>query len=190
MKLLEERILKDGVIKPGQIVKIDNFLNHQVDPALCKEIALEMVRLFQDKEINKVLTIEASGISMATLVALELGCPMVFAKKAMSNNISEDVFHTTVFSYTKAEDKNVIVSKEFLGPEDKVLIVDDFLAMGNALKGLIDLCNQAGAQVVGAAIAVEKAFQPGGKELRDKGYTIHSLARIASIEDDTISFVE
>lgn len=190
MKKLEERILRDGVVKPGGILKVDSFLNHQIDTQLCYDMAKEICELYKDEEITKILTIEASGISIATMTGFVMGVPVVFAKKAMSKNISDNVYAVEVYSFTKKATKNVIVSKEYINPGDKILIVDDFLAMGSALEGLSSIAEQAGAQVVGAAIVVEKAFQPGGEKLRARGMRIESLARVASMSDDSLTFVE
>ena len=190
MKKLEERILRDGVVKPGGILKIDNFLNHQIDPELCYEMAEEIYRLYADEKPNKILTIEASGISIATMVGYVFKVPVVFAKKAMSKNISDEVYATEVFSFTKQVSKTVVASKEYINAGDRILIVDDFLAMGSALEGLLDIIGQAGAEAVGAAIVVEKAFQPGGAKLRARGLRIESLARVASMSDDSLTFVE
>ena len=190
MKKLEERILRDGVVKPGGILKIDNFLNHQIDPELCYEMAEEIYRLYADEKPNKILTIEASGISIATMVGYVFKVPVVFAKKAMSKNISDEVYATEVFSFTKQVSKTVVASKEYINAGDRILIVDDFLAMGSALEGLLDIIGQAGAEAVGAAIVVEKAFQPGGAKLRARGLRIESLARIASMSDDALTFAE
>lgn len=190
MKKLEERILRDGVVKPGGILKVDSFLNHQIDTQLCYDMAKEICELYKDEEITKILTIEASGISIATMTGFVMGVPVVFAKKAMSKNISDNVYSVEVYSFTKKATKNVIVSKEYINAGDKILIVDDFLAMGSALEGLSSIVEQAGAQVVGAAIVVEKAFQPGGEKLRARGMRIESLARVASMSDDSLTFVE
>ena len=190
MKKLEERILRDGVVKPGGILKIDSFLNHQIDPQLCYEMAEEINRLFAEEKPDKILTIEASGISIATMAGYVMGVPVVFAKKAMSANISDEVYVSEVFSFTKKVTKSVVVSKEYLHGGEKILIVDDFLASGAALEGLLDIISQAGAEALGAAIVVEKAFQPGGDKLRKQGLRIESLARIASMSDTSLTFVE
>ena len=190
MKKLEERILRDGTVKPGGILKIDNFLNHQIDPELCYEMAEEIYRLYADEKPNKILTIEASGISIATMAGYVFKVPVVFAKKAMSKNISDEVYATEVFSFTKQVSKTVVASKEYINAGDRILIIDDFLAMGSALEGLLDIIDQAGAEAVGAAIVVEKAFQPGGEKLRARGLRIESLARVASMSDDSLTFVE
>ena len=188
MELLEQRILKDGKVKPGGILKIDSFLNHQIDPMLLHEMAAELKRLYAGCGINKVLTIEASGIAIASFVAYEFGCPFVFAKKSKSKNISDDVYCVAVESFTHGNTNNVVVSKEYLNENDRVLIVDDFLATGAALIGLRELVKQAGGTVVGAGIAVEKVFQGGGNALRAEGMRIESLARIASMSDDSLTF--
>lgn len=188
MKLLEERILKDGKIKPGGILKVDSFLNHQIDPQLLYEMAMELKRLYAGTEINKVLTIEASGIALAAMVGYVLSCPLVFAKKSKSKNISDDLYSVEVESFTHGNTNTVVVSKEYLNPGDKVLIIDDFLATGAALVGLKALVEQAGAEAVGAGISVEKVFQGGGNKLREQGFRVESLAMIASMGDDCIEF--
>ena len=188
MELLQQRILSDGKVLPGGILKVDGFLNHQIDPALLYEMAKELQRLYAGEQINKVLTIEASGIAIATMVGYVLGCPLVFAKKSESRNISNNVYSVEVESFTHGNTNTVVLSKEYLGPSDRVLIVDDFLATGAALVGLKALAEQAGATVVGAGIAIEKAFQGGGEALRRQGLRIESLARIAAMSDDSLSF--
>ena len=190
MQELVERIRTDGKVKPGGILKVDSFLNHKIDPQLMYDMANEVKRIYEGTEINKVLTVEASGIGFAVMVGFVLGCPVVFAKKSKSANISDSVYSALVHSYTHGNDNNVIVSKEYLTADDKVLIVDDFLAMGEALTGLLSVVKQAGAQTAGAAIAIEKAFQPGGEKLRQSGVRIESLARIASMTDDNITFCD
>ena len=190
MEQLVERIKHDGKVRPGGILKVDSFLNHRIDPALTYAMAQETARLFGDCGVNKVLTVEASGIAFAIMVGYVMGCPVVFAKKSRSANISDSVFSAPVHSYTHGNDNNIIVSREYLSPEDRVLLVDDFLAMGEALRGLRSLASQAGATVVGAAVAVEKAFQPGGASLRAEGLRVEALARIASMTDDSIEFCE
>lgn len=190
MKKLEERILRDGVVKPGGILKVDSFLNHQIDTALCHELAEEIHRLFADTKPTKILTIEASGISIATMAGYVFGVPVVFAKKAMSRNISDNVYATEVFSFTKQASKTIIVSREYINPGERILIVDDFLAMGSAIEGLLEIIGRAGAECVGAAVVIEKAFQPGGDKLRAKGLRVEALARVASMSDDSLTFVE
>lgn len=188
MKLLEERILKDGVVRPGGILKVDSFLNHQIDPQLLYEMAMEFKRLYADCEINKVLTIEASGIAMASFAAYVLGCPLVFAKKSKTKNISDDIYAVEVESFTHGNTNTVVVSKEYLHKEDKVLIIDDFLATGAALVGLKALVEQAGGTVVGAGIAIEKVFQGGGNALRASGMRVESLAMVSAMSDYTLEF--
>ena len=185
---MEQRILKDGKVLPGGILKVDSFLNHRIDPALIHEMALEIKRLFAGEEITKVMTIEASGIAIAVMTGYVLGCPMVFAKKSKSKNISDDVYAVEVESFTHGNTNTVVISKEYLNAGERVLIVDDFLATGAALVGLKALCAQAGAEVVGAAIAVEKVFQGGGNMLRADGMRVESLARIAAMSDNGLTF--
>ena len=183
MKMLEDRIRKDGIVREGNVLKVDSFINHQMDIPLFREMAREWKRLFAGKPINKVLTIEASGIGIAAVVASELNVPVVFAKKSMSINLDYDNYKTQIQSFTHKKIYNVIVSKKFLTPEDHVLIIDDFLANGEAAEGLCDLCRQAGATVVGIGICVEKAFQPGHQKLEKDGYKVHALAKVLGIED-------
>ena len=191
MQLLEERIRKDGIVKGEEILKVDSFLNHQIDTVLLEELAREWKRLFENENITKVLTIEASGIALACFVAKEFGCPLVFAKKAQTRNIAGDVYTAKVESFTHGRIYDVILSKQFLSSDDKVLVIDDFLANGAALLGLIQLIHDAGATIVGAGIAIEKAFQPGGKMIRDMGVRVESLARIASMnENGGIVFID
>lgn len=190
MQELIERIKKDGVIKPGGVLKVDSFLNHQIDPELSYSMAKEIYSLYKDENIDRILTIEASGIGLAVMTGHIFGCPVVFAKKTMSANISDNVYCEEVYSFTKKTTKQVIVSKEYIKPGERVLLIDDFLAMGSALRGLRSIVEQAGASVVGAAIAIEKAFQPGGDDLRKEGMRIESLARVASMSDDSIEFCD
>ncbi len=188
MKELEARILKDGKVLPGGILKVDGFLNHRIDPALLYDMALELKRLYAGEEINKILTIEASGIAIAALTGYVLGCPLVFAKKSKTRNISDSLYSAEVPSFTHGNVNTVVVSREYLGEGDRVLIVDDFLATGAALVGLKALCEQAGATVVGAGIAIEKVFQGGGDRLRAEGLRVESLAKIAAMSDDSLTF--
>lgn len=182
MKLLEERIRRDGRIFDGDVLKVDSFVNHQIDVQFISELGKEFYRLFGDCGINKILTIEASGIGIACLVATHFGVPVVFAKKSKSANISPNVYSSQVESYTHGKTYDVIVSKEFLGKDDKILIIDDFLAKGSALKGLVSLARSAGAEIVGAGIIVEKAYQGGGDYVRNEmGVRVESLARVASM---------
>ena len=190
MKLLEDRIRKDGIIREGNVLKVDSFINHQMDIKLFEEMAKEWKRLFADKKINKILTIEASGIGIAAIVAREFNVPVVFAKKSKSINLDDNNFSTKIQSFTHSKIYDVIVSKKFLSPEDHILIIDDFLANGCALLGLTDLVESAGATVEGIGIAIEKGFQQGGKIIREKGYQLESLAIVESMKaaDNTITF--
>ena len=185
MNFLEERILKDGIVKPGNVLKVDSFLNHQMDIELMEQMGAEFKRRFADKHITKVLTIEASGIAIACFVAHAFGVPMVFAKKSKSINIDGSVYVAEVESFTHKNKNQVIVSKKFLGPEDHVLIIDDFLANGCALQGLISIAESAGATIEGLGIAVEKGFQIGGKVIRNLGYHLESLAIVDSMDAET-----
>ena len=192
MNFLEERILKDGVVKEGNVLKVDSFLNHQMDVELLDEIGREFHRRFAGKEITKVLTIEASGIAIAYAVARCFDVPMIFAKKAKSINIDGDMYTAEVESFTHKNKNRVLVSKKFLTAEDKVLIVDDFLANGCALQGLISITEAAGASVEGICIAIEKGFQYGGRSIRNLGYQLESLAIVESMDavKNTIVFRE
>ncbi len=192
MNFLEERILKDGVVKPGNVLKVDSFLNHQMDIALLDEMGKEFHRRFADKPITKVLTIEASGIAIAYPVAREFGVPMVFAKKSKSVNIEGEVYVAEVASFTHKNVNQVIVAKKFLSPDDHVLIIDDFLANGCALQGLVSIVESAEATVEGLGIAIEKGFQDGGWRIRNLGYHLESLAIVDAMdaETGTITFRE
>ncbi len=185
MNFLEERILKDGIVKEGNVLKVDSFLNHQMDINLFKQMGEEFKRRFADKNINKIMTIEASGIGIACVVASYFDVPVVFAKKSQSINIDGDVYVAEVESFTHKNKNQVIVSKRFLGPEDHVLIIDDFLANGCALQGLISIVTQAGGTVEGIGIAVEKGFQSGGRMIRNLGYQLESLAIVESMDAAT-----
>lgn len=185
MKLLEERIRKDGTIKAGNVLKVDSFLNHQMDIDLFNEMGKEWARLFADRKITKILTVEASGIGIACVAAQHFHVPVVFAKKSQSVNIDGEVYSTKIESFTHKRVYDVIVSKKFLQPEDHILIIDDFLANGCALEGLIDIVNKAGATVEGVGIAVEKGFQKGGALIRSRGIRIESLAIVESMDDKT-----
>ena len=182
MNFLEERILKDGVVKPGNVLKVDSFLNHQMDISLMEEIGREFKRRFADKPITKVMTIEASGIGIAAFVAREFGVPMVFAKKSKSINIDGEMFVAEVESFTHKNKNTVVVAKQFLSKDDHVLIVDDFLANGCALQGLISITEAAGATVAGIGIAIEKGFQFGGRSIRNLGYRLESLAIVDAMD--------
>ena len=185
MNFLEERIVKDGVVKPGNVLKVDSFLNHQMDVKLMEEIGREFKRRFAEKEITKVLTIEASGIGIAAFVAREFGVPMVFAKKSKSINIDGEMYVAEVESFTHKNKNMVIVSKRFLQEGEHVLIIDDFLANGCALQGLISIVESAGAVVEGCGIVIEKGFQIGGRVIRNLGYHVESLAIVDAMDDDT-----
>lgn len=185
MKLLEERIRKDGTVKAGNVLKVDSFLNHQMDIDLFNEMGKEWARLFADRKITKILTVEASGIGIACVAAQHFHVPVVFAKKSQSVNIDGEVCSTKIESFTHKRVYDVIVSKKFLHPEDHILIIDDFLANGCALEGLIDIVNKAGASVEGVGIAVEKGFQKGGDLIRSKGIRVESLAIVESMDDKT-----
>lgn len=181
MKLLEDRILKDGHIGADNVLKVDSFLNHQIDVSFVCELGKEFYRLFKDENITKILTIEASGIGIACLAAQYFGVPVVFAKKTKTINIYSDTYNATVHSYTHKRDYDIVVSKEFLSKEDNVLIIDDFLAKGSALTALLMLIEKAGAKTAGAGIVIEKAYQGGGNLVRDMGIRVESLAKIKSI---------
>ena len=185
MKLLEERIRKDGTVKAGNVLKVDSFLNHQMDIDLFNEMGKEWARLFADHKITKILTVEASGIGIACVAAQHFHVPVVFAKKAKSLNIDGEVYATKIQSFTHKRVYDVIVSRKFLGPEDHVLILDDFLANGCALEGLLELVEAAGASVAGIGIAVEKGFQGGGDRLREKGLRLESLAIVERMDPTT-----
>ena len=186
MELLEQRIIKDGVVKKGNVLKVDSFLNHQIDIELYSEIGAEFARLYKDCDVTKILTIEASGIGIACVTAQSFNnVPVVFAKKNKTTNISDDVYSSKVVSFTHGREYEIVVSKSYIKPEDRILIIDDFLANGKALEGLIKIINQAGATVVGAGIVIEKGFQPGGENLRKKGVRVESLAIVESMNDET-----
>lgn len=190
MENLRERIQKDGVIIGTEIVKVDHFLNHQCDPVLLREIALEFKCRFADEKITKILTVEASGIAIAAITALEMGVPFVFAKKYNARNMDSSFYEAEVYSFTKQQTFTIRVSTNYLGEGDRVLIVDDFLAKGGALNGLIDIVNKSGAEVAGCGIVIEKSFQEGARLIKDKGYRVESLARIASIDNGIIKFID
>ncbi|MCI9529677.1 MAG: xanthine phosphoribosyltransferase [Angelakisella sp.] len=188
MLLMEERIRRDGRVGPGNILKVDSFLNHQMEPQLYREIGREFYRLFGDCGVTKILTIEASGIGIACVTAQFFDCPALFAKKSRTKNIDGQVFTAQVESFTHGGSYTVMVSRRFLGPGDRVLILDDFLAKGNALLGLINIVEQSGATLVGCGIAIEKGFQEGGRILREKGIRLESLAVIEAMDEDGIRF--
>ena len=182
MNFLEERIAKDGIVKEGNVLKVDSFLNHQMDVGVIDEIGKTFYERFKDKGVNRIVTIEASGIALGYATAKYFNLPLVFAKKSKSINIDSDVFVAEVISYTHKCTNKVVVSKQFIKPQDKVLIIDDFLANGCALQGLIQIVEQAGASVVGIGIAIEKGFQQGGEIIRKKGYDLHSIAIVEEMD--------
>ncbi len=192
MELLKQRILAEGRVLPGDILKVDSFLNHQIDTALMNEIGSEFHRLFADEDITKILTIEASGITVAYATAQHFNnCPVLFAKKGAAANMGPDVYHAPVHSYTHNQDVEIFVSRRYLNEDDRVLIIDDFLANGKALAGLVSIVKEAGAQLAGCGVIVEKAYQPGGKLIRDQGIRLEALARIASMDEENgIVFAE
>ena len=190
MKLLEERILRDGEVLPGGVLKVGSFLNHQLDVSLYEKMAAEWHRLFADDGVNKIVTVEASGIGLACIAACSFGCcPVVFAKKSKTSNVdAANLFSAQVHSFTHGNDYTMVVERRYLSPADRVLLIDDFLANGEALRGLAKIVRESGAALVGAGIAIEKAFQSGGAELRAEGLRIESLARIRSMDDTGITF--
>ncbi len=190
VKLLKEKMVKEGKVLSETILKVDSFLNHQIDPLLMKEVGDEFANRYADQIITKILTIESSGIAPATFLGLTIGAPVVFARKRKSLTLTDHLYSSKVHSFTKNETNEISVSKNFLSADDNIIIIDDFLANGEAVKGLLDIAQQAGAQVVGVGIVIEKGFQEGGKLLREKGLRIESLARIKSLAGGKIEFFE
>ncbi len=188
MDKLEKMIIENGEVREGNILKVDSFLNHQLNPEFLYQMGEEFYRLFKDKGITRILTIEASGIAIAVMAALVFKVPLVFAKKTESLNLDKDIYTSRVYSYTKNKEYNIMISKKYLHKNDKILIIDDFLAEGNAMKGLIDVAEQSGAQIAGIGIAIEKGFQQGGKNLRAKGYNLESLAIVDELKPNSIKF--
>ena len=188
MEKLKQRILKDGQVRNGEVLKVDSFLNHQMDVDLLDEIGAEFQRLFADEDITKILTIEASGIAIACMAARHFHVPVVFAKKAKSLNLDGELYTSKVHSFTYDRDYDITVSKKFIQSDDRILIIDDFMANGKAMDGLIDICHQAHAQVAGIGICIEKGFQGGGDRLRKEGYRLESLAIVESMEPGHIVF--
>ena len=188
MKAMENKILAEGKVLPGGVLKVGSFLNQQIDTAFLEEMGEEILRLYGDSGVTKILTIESSGIAIATAAGIKMGVPVVFAKKHRSSNVDGKAYSTKVHSFTHGDDYNVVVSTDYLKEGDRILLVDDFLAHGHALKGLMDLVEQAGATLVGAAVAIEKCFQDGGDKLRAQGVRIEALASIASMEDGEILY--
>lgn len=189
MKILEDRIRKDGLVKAGNVLKVDSFLNHQMDVELFRQMGTEWKRLFADCPINKILTIEASGIGIACIVAEQFGVPVVFAKKSQSINLDGEMYSTKIESFTHKKTYDVIVSKKYINADDHILVIDDFLANGCAINGLIDIIEKAGATLEGVGIAIEKGFQQGGRIIRDKGIRLESLAIVESMDDKTGTIV-
>lgn len=189
MQILQDRILTDGIVLSDEVLKVDSFLNHQIDPALMKAIGHEFAERFRQAGISKIVTIEASGIAPAIMAGLELGVPVIFARKYQSLTLKDNLYSSTVFSFTKQTESTIAISKQHLNSKDKVLIIDDFLANGQAALGLIDLIKQAQAEVIGIGIVIEKSFQTGRATLLEKGYRVESLVRIASLKNGIVSFV-
>lgn len=188
MKLLEDKILSCGTVLPGEILKVDNFLNHQLDVELISALGEEFFRIFQNDNVTKILTVESSGIALAFAAAQHFHVPVVFAKKGMHKNVGTDCYAAEVYSYTKGQSYIITVSRKYLSAADRVLLIDDFLANGAAANGMIKICGDAGAAVAGIGIAIEKGFQPGGQALRDRGFKLASLAIVDSMTDTSISF--
>lgn len=190
MELLRHKVINEGIVLEGQVLKVDSFLNHQMDPVLMQEIGKTFTRLFADTGVTTILTIESSGIAPGIMTALEFGVPLIFARKQKSLTLTEDIFVETVYSYTKKQSNDITVSKKFIHPGDRVLIIDDFLANGEAASGLARIVKQAGAEVVGIGIVIEKSFQPGAQLLIDEGYRLESLVRIRSLDNGHVEFVD
>ncbi len=189
LKLLEERIKQDGVVLPGNVLKINQFLNHQIDPQLMYEIGQEFERLFKGEAVTKILTVEASGIAPAIMAGLVMDVPVVFARKKKPSTLDSDVYAAEVYSYTKKVTNTISVDQKFLTETDRVLVIDDFLANGQAVLGLLEICQQANSHIVGAGVVVEKSFQDGAKLIKERGVRLESLAQIASFEDGKVHFV-
>ncbi len=189
MYQLEQKILTEGIVLSDEVLKVDSFLNHQIDPVLMQQIGQEFARLFKDAGITKIITIEASGIAPAVMAGLELGVPVIFARKYQSLTLKDDLFYSKVFSFTKQTESTIVIARKHINAQDKVLVIDDFLANGQAALGLADLIHQAQAEVVGIGIVIEKSFQPGRQFLLDKGYRVESLARVESLKNQTVTFV-
>ncbi|WP_111860937.1 xanthine phosphoribosyltransferase [Acinetobacter sp. CFCC 10889] len=190
MYALEQKILAEGIVLSDQVLKVDSFLNHQIDPVMMQQIGQEFARLFKDAGITKIITIEASGIAPAVMAGLELGVPVIFARKYQSLTLKDDLYRSKVFSFTKQVESTIAISKKHINAGDKALVIDDFLANGQAALGLADLIHQADAEVVGIGIVIEKSFQPGRQLLLDKGYRVESLARVESLTNGTVTFVQ
>ena len=189
MHALEQKILAEGIVLSEEVLKVDSFLNHQIDPVMMQQIGQEFARLFKDAGITKIITIEASGIAPAVMAGLELGVPVIFARKYQSLTLKDDLYRSKVFSFTKQTESTIAISNKHISSSDKVLVIDDFLANGQAALGLADLIHQANAEVVGIGIVIEKSFQPGRDLLLGKGYRVESLARVKSLANGTVEFV-
>ena len=189
MHALEQKILAEGIVLSDQVLKVDSFLNHQIDPVMMQQVGQEFARLFKDAGITKIITIEASGIAPAVMAGLELGVPVIFARKYQSLTLKDDLYRSKVFSFTKQTESTIAISNKHISASDKVLVIDDFLANGQAALGLADLIHQANAEVVGIGIVIEKSFQPGRELLLEKGYRVESLARVKSLANGTVEFV-
>ncbi|AVH15099.1 xanthine phosphoribosyltransferase [Acinetobacter indicus] len=189
MHALEQKILAEGIVLSEEVLKVDSFLNHQIDPVMMQQIGQEFARLFKDAGITKIITIEASGIAPAVMAGLELGVPVIFARKYQSLTLKDDLYRSKVFSFTKQVESTIAISNKHISSNDKVLVIDDFLANGQAALGLADLIHQAQAEVVGIGIVIEKSFQPGRDLLLEKGYRVESLARVKSLANGTVEFV-
>ncbi|MGE8654946.1 xanthine phosphoribosyltransferase [Acinetobacter gandensis] len=189
MHALEQKILAEGIVLSEEVLKVDSFLNHQIDPVMMQQIGQEFARLFKDAGITKIITIEASGIAPAVMAGLELGVPVIFARKYQSLTLKDDLYRSKVFSFTKQTESTIAISKKHINATDKVLVIDDFLANGQAALGLADLIHQADAEVLGIGIVIEKSFQPGRDILLEKGYRVESLARVKSLANGTVEFV-
>ena len=189
MHALEQKILAEGIVLSEAVLKVDSFLNHQIDPVMMQQIGQEFARLFKDAGITKIITIEASGIAPAVMAGLELGVPVIFARKYQSLTLKDDLYRSKVFSFTKQVESTIAISNKHISSSDKVLVIDDFLANGQAALGLADLIHQAQAEVVGIGIVIEKSFQPGRDLLLEKGYRVESLARVKSLANGTVEFV-
>ncbi|AVH50276.1 xanthine phosphoribosyltransferase [Acinetobacter sp. SWBY1] len=189
MHAVEQKILAEGIVLSEAVLKVDSFLNHQIDPVMMQQIGQEFARLFKDSGITKIITIEASGIAPAVMAGLELGVPVIFARKYQSLTLKDDLYRSKVFSFTKQTESTIAISNKHISASDKVLVIDDFLANGQAALGLADLIHQANAEVVGIGIVIEKSFQPGRELLLEKGYRVESLARVKSLANGTVEFV-
>ena len=190
MHALEQKILAEGIVLSDEVLKVDSFLNHQIDPVMMQQIGQEFARLFKDSGITKIITIEASGIAPAVMAGLELGVPVIFARKYQSLTLKDDLYRSKVFSFTKQLESTIAISKKHINENDKALVIDDFLANGQAALGLADLIHQANAEVVGIGIVIEKSFQPGRELLLEKGYRVESLGRVKSLENGTVTFIQ